>query len=269
MTTKTEATTNELMDRLTVAASDAISDFADCRDRGYLKEHPDAVLVRLAVLTDMIGTVRAVAARELAAGKWGNLAADPEAHRTLIDAGIEYGNHTCNCDYCLHGSIVRDEPTSNREPCSDPACNQPHHIGLCSDDDCLGCRWADDGPETNPAPQAIVKLVSTRWGRGTTSCFACGRDFSYTIGEKIFHVVAPGLCDRPCGEDGGHRWDCAALGGDMCANCIDGLLISERDFRDMLSDRAEQRQRAAEIATKYANAAWVVTELMSTADQPF
>lgn len=87
---------------LEVAASSAITDYADVLVRGYLKEHPALVAYRLDLLADVIEVVRASVARETANGRWEGC--DPfspadEHHQAVA----EFAAHTCNCEWCRCG----------------------------------------------------------------------------------------------------------------------------------------------------------------------
>lgn len=52
--------------------------------------------------------------------------------------------------------------TVEYETCTDPTCTEPHHIGLCEDDDCDGCAWAD-GPTMATTGELLagIKALAT------------------------------------------------------------------------------------------------------------
>lgn len=108
--------------------------------------------------------------------------------------------------------------------------------------------------ELTRQPQALIYPANTRWGSGSTTCFTCGRTFTYVIGADVHSVQAPDLCDRPC-RPAGHWWDCAALGGDLCQRCVE--VIAEDGVGNLgLERRARDHQRSAEILTAFAGAEW-------------
>jgi len=98
----------QAMNCLTVAASGAITDYADILVRGYLKENPATVVYRLGLLSHAIATVRAAADRETASGVWGppgaQLGSPGGAHHQDVS---EFAAHTSNCPWCLHGQAER------------------------------------------------------------------------------------------------------------------------------------------------------------------
>lgn len=97
---------NRQMERLTVAAHATITDYADTRVRGHLREHPDLVAHRLDELTNMIQTVRETVERERATGQWEALDTAPAAQ--LDNETAEYGNHVCDCPHCLRAAGGED-----------------------------------------------------------------------------------------------------------------------------------------------------------------
>lgn len=94
-----EDPTSQQMDRLTIAAHNTITHWSDTQVRGYLKEHPSYVLHGLALIEDIVRTVRAAAETEKTS--WGELAGDP--HQDFEDQVTDYRNHTCNCPNCWQG----------------------------------------------------------------------------------------------------------------------------------------------------------------------
>ncbi|MGW4954560.1 hypothetical protein [Streptomyces parvulus] len=90
---------NRWMASLPTAASALVTDLADVRVRGYLKEHPDVVAHALDQITAAVEEVRAVVDRERAAGKWGPLEADVAAEHD--EAAAEFADHSCDCPFCI------------------------------------------------------------------------------------------------------------------------------------------------------------------------
>ncbi|MFF0052581.1 MULTISPECIES: hypothetical protein [unclassified Streptomyces] len=90
------------MASLQTAGSALVTDLADVRVRGYLKEHPDIVAYGLDQLSAAIEEVRAAVDRERAAGKWGSLGADVSEEHD--EAAAEYADHSCDCPFCLCGT---------------------------------------------------------------------------------------------------------------------------------------------------------------------
>jgi hypothetical protein len=70
---------DDLIDSLTVAASNLITDWSDIIVRGYLKDHPNDVAYCLGLVADMLDVVRAAVSREQADSKWGPRNGDPAA----------------------------------------------------------------------------------------------------------------------------------------------------------------------------------------------
>ncbi|WP_371484869.1 hypothetical protein [Kitasatospora sp. NBC_00315] len=92
---------NLQMDSLQVAATGLIGDFADITVRGSLKDHPDTVAYRLALVAEMVAELQAAVDAERAGGQWPTLQADPEsAHEEDV---AFYSEHECDCEHCLHG----------------------------------------------------------------------------------------------------------------------------------------------------------------------
>lgn len=105
--TGTTVSIDDTITCLEVAASSAITDYADVLVRGYLKEHPAGVLFRIGQLEDMTAAVRAAAERELADGKWDVPAPfDPVDEHEEAVAG--YAAHTCDCEWCRRGRPAFD-----------------------------------------------------------------------------------------------------------------------------------------------------------------
>ncbi|MGW3024516.1 hypothetical protein [Streptomyces sp. NPDC001221] len=102
-------------DRFTVASQTLVSAWTDHRVREYDKE-PN---LTAAALEDVEHLVREL--READFGQEG----DVDAGRAeLIEAAIEYGNHTCTCPYCVHAKssgpredllTLTIEPKASRE----------------------------------------------------------------------------------------------------------------------------------------------------------
>ncbi len=93
---------NLQMDSLHIAATGLIGDFGDISVRGSLKDHPDTVAHRLALVAEMLATVQAAVDAERANGQWPALQSDPEsAHQEDV---AFYSEHECDCEHCLHGS---------------------------------------------------------------------------------------------------------------------------------------------------------------------
>ncbi|MYV77748.1 hypothetical protein GT352_28020 [Streptomyces sp. SID1046] len=103
---------NNLMLDYTAAAHAAITDWADIKVRGYLKEHPDIVEQSVAYLEVMLAELRKQIAVERADNRWaGPLPADA-ALEDFIDRATDYAEHSCNCEWCLccEPAGVGDEP---------------------------------------------------------------------------------------------------------------------------------------------------------------
>jgi hypothetical protein len=94
-----------LMDRLQVAATRTVEDFGDVKVRGHLTEHPAFVAARLDDLDLLVTTVREAVNEERAVGKWpGPVPGDPAAEH--LEQAAEYGDHDCDCPFCLHGTYA-------------------------------------------------------------------------------------------------------------------------------------------------------------------
>ncbi|MEW2635423.1 hypothetical protein AB0903_28200 [Streptomyces sp. NPDC048389] len=89
------------LDSLQCAATGLVTDFADVLVRGCLKEHPDLVAYRLAVLSGAIDKVHALVLAERAGSQWAPLPADPAAAHATDTAQVTH--HRCTCPFCLHG----------------------------------------------------------------------------------------------------------------------------------------------------------------------
>lgn len=131
-----EDQTNDHMELLTVAAQNTITHWSDTRVRGHLKEHPDYVLHDLALIEDMVRTVRAMAEGERSG--WGELQADP--HEDFEDQVDDYRAHSCNCDYCFQQEVP-DPDEFIYEPFTAP---EPARVLT----PCVGCgrpQWNAEG----------------------------------------------------------------------------------------------------------------------------
>lgn len=83
-------------DRFTVASNVLVGAWTDLRVRGYDKE-PNLIA---ASLDDIEGLVQEL--RKAGFGAEG----DPAVGRAeLIEAALEYGEHTCTCPYCVHAKV--------------------------------------------------------------------------------------------------------------------------------------------------------------------
>ncbi|NUV60655.1 hypothetical protein [Streptomyces sp. CAI-85] len=94
-----------LMGRFLTACNAIASDYADTRIRGYLKTHPDAISVFLNEVERVAAEVRAQVTREQESAQWIAKGWDPKARglEELTQSAAEYAEHTCSCEYCLHG----------------------------------------------------------------------------------------------------------------------------------------------------------------------
>lgn len=141
---------NDDMERLTVAAHNTITHWSDIGVRGYLKEHPDYALHDLALIEDMIRTVRAKAEAEKA--EWGELNGD--AHQDFEDQVADYRAHSCDCDYCYQQEsapvpeyvpgLIEDlfvPPTEERTQAPCTTCGRLQW-NAAGDDRCHDCRKA-------------------------------------------------------------------------------------------------------------------------------
>ncbi|MFB6567368.1 hypothetical protein [Streptomyces noursei] len=92
---------NHWQDRFAVASQALVEAWGDRCVRGYDKEPH----ITAAALEDIEALVR-----ELRSASFGE--GDASAGRAeLMEAAIEYGNHACNCDYCLHALAETESST--------------------------------------------------------------------------------------------------------------------------------------------------------------
>ncbi|MFF1341089.1 hypothetical protein ACFVYT_24750 [Streptomyces sp. NPDC058290] len=98
------------MHDLTAAAHALITDWSDVQVRGCLKEHPDIVDYRLAMVEKALREIRTKVEAERAANLWGGRVLDPETD--FNTAAMDYAEHSCNCEWCLccEPAGVGDEP---------------------------------------------------------------------------------------------------------------------------------------------------------------
>lgn len=105
--TTTCQTTDYYTDCLTVAASGVITDYTDVMVRGYLKEHTDFVTFRLDILQAVINAVRTQAAAEQLEWRRSDVSTGPpDPDREHHEQVAEYADHSCNCEWCLHGTTT-------------------------------------------------------------------------------------------------------------------------------------------------------------------
>lgn len=95
------------LDYLTVATKALVTHFGDVAVRGYIKEHPDSIDHVLDIVSAAVEKVRAAVAADRATGTFPPLPRE-EVIGEHVDMVVEYAEHSCDCEFCLHMKVRGD-----------------------------------------------------------------------------------------------------------------------------------------------------------------